>query len=107
MKKGVIKSVLQEELNNSLRMKKEYEAALNKLPKGSLVVKKIKGHEYHYLVYRENKKVQYKYKGKISEKEKKKYEEAKKQRAQYRKLLSKVKKQIKYLRGTLRGKEPI
>ena len=107
MQKGVIKSVLREELNNSLRMKKEYEAALNKLPKGCLVLKKIKGNGYYYVAYRENKKVRYDYKGKISEKEKKKYEETKSRRAKYRKLLSKIKKQIKYLRGTLRGKEPI
>ena len=35
------------------------------------------------------------------------YEEAKKLRAKYRNLLSQVKKQIKYLRGALRGKESI
>ena len=37
----------------------------------------------------------------------KKYKEAKLLRAKYRKLLSRVKKQIKFLRGALRGKEPV
>lgn len=105
--RGVIKGVLAEELENSLRMKKEYEAVLKKLPKGCISVKKIKGHEYCYLVERIGKKVKYIYKGKMSDKEKKKYEEAKILRAKYRKLLSQVKKQIKFLRGALRGKEAI
>ena len=105
--KGAIKGALAEELENSLRMKKEYEKALEKLPKGCISVKRIRGHEYCYLVQRVGKKVKYTYKGKISEREKKKYEEAKALRAKYRKLLSQVKKQIKFLRGALRGKEPI
>jgi len=50
--RGLIKGVLAEELENSLRMKKEYEGALHKLPKGCLSVKKIKGHKYYYLVQR-------------------------------------------------------
>ena len=71
--KGPIKGVLKEELENSLRMRRQYESALKKLPK----------------------------------KEIEKYEEAKKLRAKYRNLLSQVKKQIKFLKGTLRGKEAI
>jgi len=45
--------------------------------------------------------------GKISEEEKRKYEEAKTLRAKYRKLLSQVKKQIRFLRSSLRGKEAV
>jgi len=105
--KGVIKGALAEELENSLRMKKEYEKALKKLPEGCIAVKKIRGHEYCYLVKRIGKKVKYIYKGKMSKEEKMKYEEAKMLRAKYRKLLSQVKKQIRFLRGALRGKEAI
>lgn len=105
--RGVIKGALQEELENSLRMKKEYEALLRKLPKGCLAVRKIRGHEYYYLVKRIDKKVRYIYKGKISEKEIRKYKEAKILRAKYRSLLSQVKKQIRFLRSSLRGKEAI
>lgn len=105
--RGVIKGVLAEELENSLRMRKEYEEALRKLPKGCLVAKKIKGYKYYYLVKRVGKKVKYIYKGKVSEEEKRKYEEAKMLRAKYRKLLSQVKKQIKFLRSSLRGKEAV
>jgi len=105
--KGVIKGVLKEELQNSLRMKKEYEQALRNLPQGCLAARKIKGHKYYYLVRRIDKKVKYIYKGKISEEEKKKYLEAKELRAKYRKLLSQVKKQIRFLRSSLRGKEAV
>lgn len=105
--RGVIKGVLAEELQNSLRMKNEYEEALRKLPKGCLAIRKIRGHEYYYLVKRINKKVKYIYKGKVSDEEIKKYEEAKVLRAKYRKLLSQVKKQIRFLRSSLRGKEAV
>lgn len=105
--RGVIKGVLAEELENSLRMKREYGEALKRLPQGCLAVKKIRGHKYFYLVRRIDKKVKYIYKGKISKEEMQKFEEAKVMRAKYRKLLSRVKKQIKFLRSTLRGKEAV
>ena len=104
---GVINGVLREELKNSLQMKKDYERELSKLPKGSLIKKKIKGHEYFYLLMRKGKKVKFIYKGKLPEEEVRKYQKSKEIRAKYRKLLSQVKKQIKFLRSSLRGKEPI
>ena len=104
---GVIQGVLREELENSIRMKANYEKELIKLPKGSLIKKIIKGYEYFYLVFRERGKVKFIYKGKASDKEIRKYKEAKEYRAKYRKLLSQVKKQIKFLRSVLRGKESI
>jgi len=105
--KGVIKGVLAEELQNSLRMEKEYKFALNKLPKGCLSLKKIKGHKYYYLVNREKDKLKYVYKGKLSEDQVKKYKEAKEYKHKYRKSLSKLKKQIKFLRSSLRGKAAV
>ena len=105
--RGVIKGVLAEELQNSLRMKKQYENALHKLPKGCLSVKNIKGHKYYYLVSREAGKLQYEYKGKVSKDDIKRYDEAKKYRAKYRNLLSQLKKQIKFLQGSLRGQQAI
>ncbi|MCX5851678.1 MAG: hypothetical protein NT072_06440 [Deltaproteobacteria bacterium] len=103
-----IKSVLREELANSLRMQMRYERELARLPKGSLVKRNIKGHEYYYLVYRENNKFKSVYKGtSVPDKDLKRYGQAKEQRARYRKALSQLKKQIRYLNGTLRGKEEI
>jgi hypothetical protein len=100
----IIKGVLEEELQNSIRMKRQYEKALSGLPKGSLVEKKIKGHIYYYLAIRESDKVKFIYKGKISEEEKKKYMEAKKLRAKYRKFLSQLNKQIAFLKKALNDK---
>lgn len=104
---GVIKGVLKEELANSLQMKRDYEKELAKLVKGSLIKKKIKGNDYYYLQQRSGKKVKFIYKGKLSKEEVKKYEQAKQYRARYRKHLSQVKKQIKFLRSALRGKQPV
>ena len=103
----VIQSVLKEELANSLAMQKSYQRELAKLPKGSLVKKNIKGHAYYYLVYRDNGKVRFDYKGKPSEQEINKYHQAKEYRAKYRKMLSEVNRQIKYLRSILRGKKSV
>ncbi len=99
-----VRSVLEEELKNSLRLKKNYERALAKLPKGSLVKKKIKGHEYYYLILREQGKVKFIYKGKnVSSETIKRYREAKQLRAKYRKLLSETRKQIKFLKRALKN----
>ncbi len=105
--RGVIKGVLAEELQNSLRMQKEYERSLKGLPQGCLARRVIGGRIYYYLVRRKGPKVIYQYKGKIGPDEIKKYQDAKERRAQYRKLLSRVKKQVRYLKGALRGKEAV
>jgi hypothetical protein len=103
-----IKSILKEELANSLRMKKRYEQELAELPRGSLVRRNIKGHGYYYLVSRERGKFKSIYKGKsVPSKDLKKYQEAKRLRSKYRKALSQLKRQIRYLAGALRGKEEI
>ncbi len=103
----VLKGVLKEELANSLAMEKSYKRELVKLPKGSLIKKKIRGHEYFYLVRREDGKVKFIYKGKVSQDQQEKYKNVKELRSKYRKLLSEVKKQIIFLRSTLRGKESV
>jgi len=103
----VIKSVLKEELDNSLAMRKDYQRELAKLPKGSLVKKKIRCNEYYYLVMREKGRVKFVYKGKLSIDEIKRYKRAKEYRAKYRRIISELNKQIKFLKGTLRGKKPV
>ena len=100
----IIKNMLKEELANSLAMKKNYERELAKLPKGALIKKNINGNEYYYVVVRENGKVKFIYKGKRLDKEEiRKYKQAKQYRAKYRKLISELNKQIKFLRKILRG----
>ncbi|MGH7197883.1 MAG: hypothetical protein ACREH5_03985 [Candidatus Omnitrophota bacterium] len=104
---AVIKGVLKEELANSLRMQRSYDRELSKLPKGTLVKKLIKGRPYYYFAFREGEKVRFIYKGKLSSASIEKYKKAAEYRAKYRKLLSRVRKQVKFLRSRLRGKEPV
>jgi hypothetical protein len=104
----IIKGVLKEELANSLRMKKQYEMELAKLPIGSLVKRKIKGQIYYYLVFRKAGEFKCRYMGKqVPGDLALKYREGKSLRAKYRRLLSHLKKQIRFLSGALRGKEDI
>jgi hypothetical protein len=104
-KMKVIKGVLEEELENSIKMKAEYEKALAALPKGALVRKEIHGHFYYYLMRRQGSKIKFDYLGKLSDEEIKEHEAAQSSRAQYRKLVSQLNKQIAFLRKALRGKE--
>ena len=103
-----IKELLQEELGNSLRMAKDYERASAKLPRGSLVKKAIGGRIYFYLAHREKDRVKFKYLGRqVAEQELAKYEEAKRLRAQYRRLLADVRKQVRFLRKALSAKQAV
>ena len=97
----IIKGVLQEELDNSLRMLKRYRKEYSALPKGSLVRKKVKGREYDYLAFREKGKFILKYMGQLSEKEKAKYVNAKKKRKEYRKLIADLRDQVKFIKRAL------
>lgn len=101
----VIKGVLEEELQNSIKMKVDYEKALASLSKGALVKKKIHGHVYYYLMKREGHRVKFDYLGKISQEEVDRYQATKLARAQYRKSIAQLNKQITFLRRVLRGKE--
>ena len=103
-----IKDVLREELASSVRMQARFVAELAALPRGSLVRRSIKGHAYFYLISRENGRFRSVYRGKsVPPAELRRYREAKAKRAKYRRSLSQLKKQIRYLKGALRGKEEI
>lgn len=103
---GIIKDLLKEELENSIRIRKDYKEALKKFPGGSLIRKEIKGHKYYYLAYREGKKVKFVYKGKeISKDDLAEFRKSKHLRLKYKKLIQKLDKRVKYLRKALRGKE--
>lgn len=102
-----IREILEEELENSLRMERNYSRAIARIPKGSLVRKRIGRGEYLYLAKRVGQKVEFEYLGKPEPRLIHRYEKAKIDRARYRKLLSEVRAQIKLLRKVLRGKQAI
>lgn len=99
-----LKDMLKEELANSRRIKADVEKALRKLPPGALVRKQVGGRVYCYLAERKAGKVVFAYLGKLAAGEIRRYEEAKKQRANYRKQIRDLKKQIRYLEKATRGK---
>ena len=103
---GVIKGVLKEELENSLNMIKRYQEEIAKI-KGCLIRKKIGRRYYYYLAKRQGKKIKFIYKGPISEEIKKAYSQQRKMLSKYKKLLLKSKKQVKFLKRALRGKEAV
>jgi len=105
---GVIKGVLKEELENSIRLRKDYKEALKKYPGGSLIKKEINGHKYYYLAFREGKRVKFIYKGKQLSKEfMAEFEKSKRLRARYKKLIQELDKRIKYLKKVIHGKEDV
>ena len=99
-----IKDVLKEELENSLRMEKDYVREIAALPRGSLVRKLIKGRYFYYLVLRDGHKVRTLYKGRLSRAQIRQYKSGSERRRRLKGQLSRVKKQIRYLRSVLRGR---
>lgn len=65
--KTVIHGVLEEELDRNNRMKERYIQEIAKLPKGTILLRKIGNREYYYLKFREGKKNIAKYIGKKNE----------------------------------------
>lgn len=57
----ILEEVLEEEYFRSLRASEALEAEIARLPKGYLRTRCIREHEYHYLQWREGKKVRSKY----------------------------------------------
>ena len=96
-----VKGVLSEELENSERLLKRYRQAIEALPNGSLVPKKIKGGVFYYLAYRKGEKVHFDYKGKLSAEEVADFKQAAGQKAQYRGLIADLKKQIIFIKRAL------
>jgi len=102
-----IREILEEELENSRRMEREYSAQLERLPKGSLSRRVRNGNEYFYVVYREDGKVRLDYVGKeVSAQMKKEYAAAKAKRAKLRNLRSKVRGQIRFIERALCARQP-
>jgi hypothetical protein len=103
---GAIKGVLKEELVNSLSLLKWYQDEAEKL-KGALVKKKIAGRVYYYRARRQKGKVKFHYLGPGSSLIKKAHRERRESLAKYKKMIARVKNQIKFLKRALRGKETV
>ena len=60
---SIIRNVLIEELERNQEMQKSYKGQIEALPKGKIILKKIKNREYYYLLYRDHGKVKTDYLG--------------------------------------------
>ncbi len=94
---SVIKNVLEDEYNRLNQLIKKYKKEINKLQKGSISYKNIKGHTYAYLAYRDKGKLNFKYLGKESENIKK-ISEGIKARKKYESLLKAAQKNLKEIK---------
>lgn len=103
---GVIKGVLKEELANSRDMLRRYQEEIAKI-KGCLIRKKIGRRCYYYVAKRQGKKVKFVYKGPISKEIRLSHIQQRRMLNKYKKLLARVKSQIKFIRRALRGKEAV
>ena len=95
---NVIESVLLDEKHRNLRMQEQYKKEIEELPKGKLTLKKRKSGEYFYLVYREGRKVKYKYVGKDATDIEKQIEK----RKHLEELLKKLKKEYKQIKKVVK-----
>lgn len=101
-KTTVIRGVLEEELARNERMKNRYMIELEKLPKGSIILRKIGNQEYYYLTYRENKKVVAKYIGKKEETDIEELHDSIKKRKHLLEVIKNLKQEEKEIRKALR-----
>lgn len=105
---GLIKGVLKEELENSLRLKEGYKRELKARPGGSIIKKSIHGHSYYYVAYRDGGKVRFIYKGKeLSREFREAFDKSKRLRVKYKGLIRQLNARIKYLEKALCGKEDV
>ena len=100
-KQNPLRGVLEEELRNSLRMLVRYKQELERLPKGALVAKRIKGHLFHYLARRQAGKVRFIYQGRMDAKALAEQQDVHEKRRQYRGLMAELRQQIKFLERAL------
>jgi len=101
----ILNGVLKEELERLKNLKKHYVQEMSKLPKGSLIRKKINGNIYYYLNYRNGKKSIFKYVGKLSKDKVMDLKGKIEKRRKLWKLNIKVKKDIARLKQMIHEKE--
>lgn len=99
-----IQNILLEELDNSKRLYKNYALELKKLPRGSLVKKKIHHQFFYYLAYRIEEKVHFEYLGKLKPEQIQQYKKNQQKRKLVKKLQKDAKNQIVFLERALRVK---
>ena len=100
---SIVMDVMQDELKRNLEMQAAYNKEIASLPKGTIIIKKIRNREYLYLLYRAEGKVRTDY---IGSKEKIFIEDIKKnidKRKYFQNTLKKLLKEEKEIRKVLKN----
>jgi hypothetical protein len=97
----ILKGILNEELERSQRLLVSYAKMLEKLPKGVLIPKKVRGRSFWYRAYREKDKVIFKYLGKLGPEQIEKFKQERAERKNIQKMAKEVKKQIVFIQRAL------
>ena len=99
-----MEGILRQELKRLQETEKSYVKEIEKLPRGSLQKKKIKGITYSYLVSSKNSKLSYRYLGGTSGEELEKIKEGIDLRKKYQDLLRAVRRDIQRIKKILHAK---
>jgi len=96
---GVVHGVLAEEYERLLKQEKFYSEEISKLPKGSILEREISGGIYHYLKFREGKKVRSIY---IRDEDLEELENKIKERKRLEKILKSIREDEKILKKVVK-----
>lgn len=100
-----MEGILKQELLRLKEAERSYIREIAKLPRGSLQEKRIKGIVYPYLVSSKDSKISYRYLGDLSELELRKLKEDLALRRKYQNLLREVRRNMKRIKGIIRGRK--
>lgn len=100
-----IEEVLEEELKRLDQTIRGYRRELQKLPKGSVQKKKIRGRSYPYLAVRDGDKVRYRYLGQLSGEKLEELNKAIEMRRRYQLLLKQAGENKDRVERMLRGRK--
>lgn len=101
----VLIGVLEEQLENAIRLKEDYLKAIEKYGRGSVIKKRIYNQDYYYNEYRDGQRIVFDYLGKLKPDELKVLSENKHKRTEYKKMVEELDRQISFLKKALRLKE--
>lgn len=103
MKMSVYLNSLTEDIDRVRKNIRSYEKKISSYPQGSIMIRKLNGHEYIYLKYRKEGKVIQEYVSRYSEKKYKEYEMKITERRQIQKELKALKLEEKEMSKALKA----
>lgn len=101
----VLKGILEEQLENAIQLKKDYNREISNLRHGAIIKKSVYNHDYYYQEYRNGPQIIFKYLGKLEPNQINEFLEEKHRREEYIKMVKELDMQIRFLKKALKAKE--